>query len=265
MLSLELVRRQQTVLRATHTTTSSIQEMYDSLVRMAEGEKGVAWADLSADSLHDISMSSLSQSQQALFDSFLVHSSPGQRGGAAQASQRNSPSIASSLGILTSIVGAGSQVSASSGGMTFTIPRNSKYAVAHPLLETKSKPDIAVPSPQPDIVQSSRLLKTVSPMQLQKSRASIPPMPAPTKGDCSSFVTYNTRLNTVLNSSSMKSSPIGASGNLSSSSSSSRKADVQPYTLPRPSPATHASPKARERLQSDSRLMSSTRLLYHTH
>lgn len=170
VLSLELVRRQQTVLRASHTVTSSIQEMYDGLVRMAEGGKGVAWADLSSDSLHDVSVSSLSQSQQALFDSFLVHSSPAHRGAAG--SQRNSPSIASSLGILSSITGT--EVSANSGGTNFPAPRNSKCAIAHPLFEAKSKPDITVPSPQPDIVQSSRLMRTVSPVQLRKSGTSVP-------------------------------------------------------------------------------------------
>ena len=263
VLSLELVRRQQIVLKASHTVTSSIQEMYDSLVRVAEGEKGVAWADLSADSLHDVSLSSLSQSQQALFDSFLVHSSPARRNTAR--SQPNSPSITSSLGILTSIMGAGSQVSASSSGISSTAPRSSKCTVAHPLFETKSKSDIAVPSPQPDIVQSSRLQKTMSPVRPQKSGVSFsskPRMPAPMEENesSSSFLTYSTRLNTVLNSTCAKSSPFAPSRNadcVSSSSSSSRKADVhvQPYTLPHPSPKT--SPKPRERLQSDSRLMTS--------
>ena len=257
VLSLELVRRQQTVLRASHTVTSSIQEMYDGLVRMAEGGKGVAWADLSSDSLHDVSVSSLSQSQQALFDSFLVHSSPAHRGAAG--SQRNSPSIASSLGILSSITET--EVSANSGGTNFPAPRNSKCAIAHPLFEAKSKPDITVPSPQPDIVQSSRLMRTVSPVQLRKSGTSVPQKLVP-RGDGSSVVTYNTRLNTVLNSSStVKSSLIASTGNrnfVSSTctSSSSQKSDLQSYTLPRPSPKT--SPKARDGFHSDDKLVTST-------
>ena len=99
------------MLRASQTLTPNLQESYDTLVRLAEGEKGVAWADqsnLSSDGLLDVSTSNFTQSQNALFDNLLVSASPRSRmsdvGGAGVGSigNFNSPfPISTSLGILT--------------------------------------------------------------------------------------------------------------------------------------------------------------------
>ena len=93
------------MLRANSALTGNLRDMYDSLVRLAEGEKEVAWADQSTDNLHDTSASSLGQSQLALIDSFVSHASPASR--KRWREQRStSPSVATSLGILTKTGGA---------------------------------------------------------------------------------------------------------------------------------------------------------------
>ena len=72
---------------------------------MAEGEKGVAWADqsnVSTDNLMDVSTSNFTQSQHALFDNLLVSASPRARhSDIGISSMINSPfPISTSLGIL---------------------------------------------------------------------------------------------------------------------------------------------------------------------
>ena len=84
------------MLRASNALTPNLHQTYNTLVRLAEGDKGVAWADQSMESLHDVS---LAESQQALYESFLVHASPARRN--IDPCGANSPSIAASLGILT--------------------------------------------------------------------------------------------------------------------------------------------------------------------
>ena len=95
------------MLRASQTLTPNLQDSYDTIVRLAEGEKGVAWADqsnLSSDGLMDVSTSNFTQSQHALFDNLLVSASPRSRLSDAGGSlgNYNSPfPITTSLGILT--------------------------------------------------------------------------------------------------------------------------------------------------------------------
>ena len=114
VLSLSLVQRQHTVIRASRIHSPSLQESYETIVRMAEGEKGVAWADqsdLSADGLMDVSTSNFTHSQNAIFDNLLVSASPrarhsdvgGGAGGCGQVGSYGSPfPISTSLGILAS-------------------------------------------------------------------------------------------------------------------------------------------------------------------
>ena len=112
VFSLQLVQRQHTMLRASQTLTPNLQESYDTLIRLAEGEKGVAWADqsnVSSDGLLDVSTSNFTQSQHALFDNLLVSASPRSRmsdvgggSGVGSIGNLNSPfPISTSLGILT--------------------------------------------------------------------------------------------------------------------------------------------------------------------
>ena len=97
------------MLRASQTLTPNLQDSYDTIVRLAEGEKGVAWADqsnFSSDGLLDVSTSNFTQSQHALFDNLLVSASPRSRmsdvGGGGSIGNLNSPfPISTSLGILT--------------------------------------------------------------------------------------------------------------------------------------------------------------------
>ena len=102
-LALSLIQRQQSLLRSNSVDTTSIRDDLDSLTHLADGDKGVVWADqtrISTNDLHDVSTSSFSLTQQQLFDCFLEHSSPRmRRGGVA----KNSPKMSTnSLGILTS-------------------------------------------------------------------------------------------------------------------------------------------------------------------
>ena len=82
-MALSLVQRQQCLLKAANVDTGSIQDNLDSLTHLADGDKGVAWADqtrISTNDLQDVSVSTLSLTQQQLFDCFLEHSSPRNRG-----------------------------------------------------------------------------------------------------------------------------------------------------------------------------------------
>lgn len=230
VLSLELVRKQQVMLRASNALTTSLQDMYTDLVRMAEGDKEVAWADQSIDSLHDVSISSLTQSQQALFNSFLMNSSPARW---ASESKVNSPSSAS-LGILATTYAHSHVTVASSNGGSSATSKTTKSGIAHPLLESKSKPDVALQSPQPDIVQSvsKKLRDAVSPVKVPNKPCT--PLPVEESQSSTSSSLYNTRLNTLLNSSYTKPSPTVLKGS-HSSSISSQETEVQPYLLPCPS------------------------------
>ena len=271
------------MLRGCSLLTSGLQDQFDGLVHMTEGEKEVAWADQKNQSsdttLLDVSTSSFSQSQLALFDSFVFHSSPLRRG---HELRENSPLIASSLGILANAsVGenpASSQVqngggqaivktpSMSFGGnknqsliqshqqhqqqqatknssstlksaenKTKTAPTKSstlppamnsdgekattvrlttkRTNISHPLAKAKSIADVIVPPSSPqnfhaNPISSGRFRKVNTSSQLvakvkgeSSSSSSSKPQqfsrPVSFQSSCS---TYNTRLNTVLNS-----------------------------------------------------------------
>lgn len=218
MLSLQLVRRQHAMLRASNALAPSLQETYDALVKLAEGDKGVAWADQSVQSLHDLSMA---ESQQALFESFLVHASP--RARSVNPCGTNSPSIAASLGILTSTTTSSQVTVSSSNTSANTVARDSKP------LSAKIDAPIA-PSPLSHSVQS-RWQPKGTPVRIPNK----PRKPTPDDSSSSNGSTYHTRLNAVLNADNTKSSP--AMSNLKrsksdSSSGSSGQKDAQPYTLP---------------------------------
>ncbi len=104
---LAVVRRQHTMLRASNALTPSLQTMYETIVRMAEGEKGVAWADLSQQSVDngimDVSTSTFSNTQLALFDNFVSHASPVRNFKEVKNDRDQSPSP-STIGILTNSV-----------------------------------------------------------------------------------------------------------------------------------------------------------------
>ena len=101
-LALSLVQRQQKLLHSSSVDLTSIQDDLNCLTHLADGDKGVAWADqtrISTNDLQDVNVSSFSLTQQQLFDCFLEHSSPRVRGGL----RRDSPQLfPSSLSILTS-------------------------------------------------------------------------------------------------------------------------------------------------------------------
>ena len=108
VFSLSVVQHQHTLIRASQLLTPSLQDSYDTLVWMAEGEKGVAWADqsnLSSDGLLDVSTSNFTQSQHALFDNLLVSASPRTRYsdvGCTLGTCSSPFPISTSLGILAS-------------------------------------------------------------------------------------------------------------------------------------------------------------------
>ena len=68
------------------------------MVRLVDGEKEVAWMDQGQDSLFEMSVSSLTHTQQALFDTINTQNSPLRRPGG---SRYSSPSNSASLGLLT--------------------------------------------------------------------------------------------------------------------------------------------------------------------
>ena len=215
------------MLRASNTLTSSLQEMYESLVRVAEGDKGVAWADQSMDE------SALFHSQQKLFESFIANASPATK----STNRKSSPSVAASLGILTTTA----TVSVSSGEANdpVTTTRNARNECLHPLAVRKPTTNIPGPSPQVHTGERrSRLPKTFSPFRIpDKPRVPTPDTSLSSSTTCST--TYNTRLNTVLNSNCAKPSPIALKRSISSSTSSSssvKRTEPQPYTLPQPRP-----------------------------
>ncbi len=194
----------------------------------------MAWADMSSESLQE---SSFSQSQHTLFESFLVHASPARRPGTAGS---NSPSITASIGILT----CNTELH-QSGQRSFipgSTPRSSRdVGKSHPLAEKMTLDDLALRPSSPKagsptgIPKSRELRRTVS------VNSRVPPPSALYDDSSSSSVststcsTYNTRLNTVLNSSLSRSSsafvkrplPVPSGAGLSG------RADVEPYTLPR--------------------------------
>lgn len=78
--ALEIVRQQHAMLRACSSLTPHLRQSYEGLIRMTEGDKEVAWADENAPdndaSLMDVSTSTLTQTQQTLFNSFVMRASP---------------------------------------------------------------------------------------------------------------------------------------------------------------------------------------------
>ena len=231
VLSLELVRRQHAMLRASNALTPNLQQAYDTLIRLAEGDKGVAWADQSMESLHDVS---LAESQQALFESFLVHASPARRN--IDPCGANSPSIAASLGILTATT-TSTQVTASCKEVSSPAPQVSKPA--HPLFESRSKMGTPI-ALSPLLIHSSSLPTRDTPIRIPNK----PRRPTPADDSSSSACsTYTTRFNTVLNTTNTKSSPITSHLVRNKSyliSGSSLTRDTQPLPLGQPSakPAT---------------------------
>ena len=213
------------MLRASNALTPNLHQTYDTLVRLAEGDKGVAWADQSMESLHDVS---LAESQQALYESFLVHASPARRN--IDPCGANSPSIAASLGILTTTT-TSTQVTASPNVVSSPAPQISK--LAHPLSERKSKMGTPV-AMSPLLIYSSSLPKRDTPIRIPNK----PRRPTPADDSSSSACsTYMTRFNTVLNATNTKSSPIashlvGSKSNLSSGSSLTK--DTQPLPVAQP-------------------------------
>ncbi len=238
------------MLRASNALTSNLQDSYESLVRLAEGGKEVAWADMSNDSLHE---TSLSQSQHTLFESFLVHASPARQ---AIVTGPNSPSIAASLGILTSATET--QQADRGSSMPGATPRSSRRSITHhPLAERRTMDKVAPgPSLSPKVDTPTSGSSSKEPRSAVSSLAK-PQLPAPSLfEDSSSSVTvsscstYNTRLNTVLNSSLSRSSPAYLKRPLPTSFSSavSGRVDVQPYTMPRTAPkGTPAGPATLKR------------------
>ena len=214
------------MLRASNALTPNLHQTYDTLVRLAEGDKGVAWADQSMESLHDVS---LAESQQALYESFLVHASPARRN--INPCGANSPSIAASLGILTTTT-TSTQATASSNEVSSPAPQISK--LAHPLSERKSKMGTPV-TLSPLLIHSSSLPKRDTPIRIPNK----PRRPTPADDSSSSTCsTYMTRFNTVLNATNTKSSPIAShlvrsKSNLSSGSSLTK--DTQPLPVGQPS------------------------------
>lgn len=79
-LSLSLVQHQHSMMQRGGMDLSSLQEELACLAGLAQGDKGVVWADqtriISTNDLRDVSTSDLSATQQELFDCFLEHSSP---------------------------------------------------------------------------------------------------------------------------------------------------------------------------------------------
>lgn len=108
------------MLRASNCLTPTLQERFDDFVRMAEGEKGVAWADQSLsqqsvdNSLVDVSTSSFSRTQLAIFDNFVTHASPVRKTTEIQAGSID--------------VGDPVHISASFGILRSSVPRNNHIA-----------------------------------------------------------------------------------------------------------------------------------------
>ena len=128
--------------------SGSLQEDVESLTHLADGDKGVAWADqtrVSTNDLQDVNVSSFSLTQQQLFDCFLEHSSPRVRG---HGLRRDSPQLfPSSLSILTSTTTASSAHREDPDG-----------SLAHPLRcssqqesQISSAPTTPTPPPTPRI------------------------------------------------------------------------------------------------------------------
>ncbi len=101
-LALSLVQRQHQLIQEVELDSTHLQDDLACLSGLAQGDKGVAWADqtrVSTNDLHDVSTSSLSSTQQELFDCFLEHCSPrlSRKMFPPKAGPHNSPH----LGILT--------------------------------------------------------------------------------------------------------------------------------------------------------------------
>ena len=186
LLALEVARTQQTLLVAHNGVTPTLRDAFSNLVRMAEGEKGVAWADQSTDSLRDVSLTSLSLTQQALFDTFIVKVSPARR----LSLDKHSPSSgAVRPGVLTGIL------SNSSTSSTWTGPSN-QPSQANERSGGVSSTEVAA-----NVIKSGS--PPYAPSLQPRGIPDKPRMPTPlddSSSSCSSSSTYSTRLNTVLNS-----------------------------------------------------------------
>lgn len=121
----------------------------ESLTHLADGDKGVVWADqtrISTNDLQDVNISNFSLTQQQLFDCFLEHSSPRVRAGLP----RDSPQLyPSSLSILTSTStsrGEGILKGGASGDTTPPSVHSSlqDVRVATPLSRTSSNGTVTV-------------------------------------------------------------------------------------------------------------------------
>ena len=103
-LSLSIVQRQHQVIQDAALDSSHLQDKLSCLSGLAQGDKGVVWADqtrISTNNLHDISTASLPGTQQQLFDCFLEHSSP--RLSRKYFLPKTGPHLSPHLGILTSM------------------------------------------------------------------------------------------------------------------------------------------------------------------
>ena len=211
LLALEVARKQHTLLRSHNALTPSVREMYTTLAHAAEGEKGVAWADLNAttsDVLHDTPMNGgvgysggLSVSQKALFDTFLVHASPARR----LSLDKHSPAtvskpvtgILSNPGHSTTVV-AGSSNKSTTGCLT---RRDSEASTS--CVDSGVGPLGTCERSNSD-TSSSSVVSSIISSKLSSSLPDKPRMPTPIddlSSSCSSNNSiYDTRLNTVINS-----------------------------------------------------------------
>ena len=241
-----MARKQHSLLKAHNYLTPSLKEAFSNLIHAAEGEKGVAWADLN---LSETSFnlekpatttehSGLSVSQKALFDTFLVHASPARR----LSLDKHSPATMQKPvgGILTKTGSTASNTSNASGSTVATEGAES---------ETSAGCDSGVGcGGRPTVHRSVSDASSSAVSSLLSSRLSSipdkPRMPTPiddiTSSCSSNNSVYDTRLNTVLNSYHQKpsSAAVRAAGWYTklAASSSSRGATPTPCDSPQVTP-----------------------------
>lgn len=121
------------MLRASNSLTSTLQEMFDNFVHIAQGDKGVAWADQNMtqqsvnNSLMDVSTSSFSRTQLAIFDNFVSHASPIHKTTEMQAGSFNVGDFSATFGILSSTVPHSNHIARCNITSPATPPNSTNY------------------------------------------------------------------------------------------------------------------------------------------
>ncbi|CAI8056098.1 Kinesin-like protein KIF18A [Geodia barretti] len=247
LLALEVARKQQSLLRAHSALTPSLREIFSNLVHAAEGEKGVAWADMNAslgargsfrETQHEtVSVAGLSVAQKALFDTFLVHASPARR----LSLDKHSPAVVQKpvAGILTKTGstasnGSGASTATTDGSETTSAGGDSGVGVGKLAAVERSNSDASS-------VVSSLLSSRLS------SIPDKPRMPTPIddlSSSCSSNNSiYDTRLNTVLNSYHQKPNSASSSVFRSTAAGSGRYTKLPNSRGGTPTPVGYDSPQ----------------------